>query len=210
VSKHHAPVTGQELHRLLTDFGCEIRPQKGNSHIAVIGGNEVRIPIANKQAVVDEQTMGRIARAIGVSKREVMDVLGRAAISGGKPKAKVDDGRQPAVTKADALRAVGELNAKARDIESWLRRGAHDTAVYRRIQADLILALRAIEIHPPSTDAAVEAATYDRLSPSDAGYRPSSPDPLTTGVARATGVAATAVRGHKTFTKWQHDERQSS
>lgn len=44
----------------------------------------------------------------------------------------------------------------------------------------------------------------------DTGYRPTSPDPLTTGVARATGETAAAVRRGRTITKHQHESRTTS
>lgn len=52
----------------------------------------------------------------------------------------------------------------------------------------------------------IEAETYERLNLDDRGYRPRKPDPLLTGAARATGVAARAVRRRTAITQWQHDE----
>ncbi len=44
-------------------------------------------------------------------------------------------------------------------------------------------------------------------SPDDSRYRPTRYDPLLTGVARATGETAKAIRRGKTATDWQIAER---
>jgi hypothetical protein len=64
-----------------------------------------------------------------------------------------------------------------------------------------------------ATEAAAQRAqwkqeAYARLCPPDRGYRPSSPDPLTTGPARATGLTAKAARRGKAMTRWEYDEAQ--
>lgn len=51
-----------------------------------------------------------------------------------------------------------------------------------------------------------ECETYARLSPDDKGYHPSRPDSVTTGQARATGLAAKAAKRGKTLTRWEYDE----
>lgn len=41
--------------------------------------------------------------------------------------------------------------------------------------------------------------------PDDRKFRPTTPDPITTGAARATGATAIAARRGKTLTKFQYD-----
>jgi hypothetical protein len=50
-----------------------------------------------------------------------------------------------------------------------------------------------------------EAETYARLSPSDAGYRPSSPDPLLRGPARVTSMTARAAARRRATTRYEYD-----
>lgn len=56
--------------------------------------------------------------------------------------------------------------------------------------------------------AAEEEDTYRRLSPDDSRYRPAPPDPLTTGAARVTGVAATVVKRGTTITRTEHERME--
>lgn len=56
--------------------------------------------------------------------------------------------------------------------------------------------------------ARVEEETYARFALDDRGYRPGSADPLKTGAARATGVAARVVGSKGTVTRWQYDEAE--
>jgi hypothetical protein len=55
-----------------------------------------------------------------------------------------------------------------------------------------------------------EAETYARLCPDDTGFRPSTPDSLRTGAARATGVTAKVAGRRNTITKWQYDEMEGT
>ena len=45
----------------------------------------------------------------------------------------------------------------------------------------------------------------DYVTPDDKGYVPARPDSVLTGVARATGATAKAVKRGKTLTKYEHD-----
>ena len=58
-------------------------------------------------------------------------------------------------------------------------------------------AVRAREMYAGSPDA-----------PDDPGYHPTRRDPLLTGVARATGETAAAVKRGRSVTRWQWDERR--
>jgi hypothetical protein len=57
--------------------------------------------------------------------------------------------------------------------------------------------------------ARLEEETYARLNLDDRGFRPTRPDPLTTGAARQTGVSARAARRSTAVTKWEYEEWQA-
>lgn len=54
------------------------------------------------------------------------------------------------------------------------------------------------------TRAEILARTDDSLWPDDTGYKPSAPDSLLTGPARAMGVTAKVSRRRHTITEYQH------
>lgn len=58
---------------------------------------------------------------------------------------------------------------------------------------------------PRAYRARLEEETYARLAPDDRRFRPVTPDPLTTGPARATGITAKAIRRTKAITKHEYD-----
>jgi hypothetical protein len=61
-------------------------------------------------------------------------------------------------------------------------------------------------VQPERERARVEEETYRRLALDDRRHRPTSHDPLTTGIGRATGATAVAAKRGRTMTKWQYDE----
>lgn len=75
---------------------------------------------------------------------------------------------------------------------------------------DLFRATQARE-HLEEQEARLEreraAANAPLEDPDDTKYRPVHHDPLTVGIARATGETAKAVRRGSTITGWQHRER---
>lgn len=50
----------------------------------------------------------------------------------------------------------------------------------------------------------------DFVTPDDKGYKPTAHDPLLSGVGRATGATARAVKAGKTITKHQHGAANGS
>lgn len=55
--------------------------------------------------------------------------------------------------------------------------------------------------------AQAEEEIYRQLSPNDSAFRPSLPDSLLRGAARATGETARAVRRGRTLTRFEYQQR---
>jgi hypothetical protein len=99
---------------------------------------------------------------------------------------------------AKALRSRSDERSALRDTQrkidqDWRDQQERDRAAWRARQAEL------------------EDRTYRQLSPDDTGHKPSTPDPLTTGLARASGITAKAVSRsrHRAITKHEYDRMSS-
>lgn len=109
---------------------------------------------------------------------------------------------------------TGETHKKnrARRRKQLLAQGFSPEAVekilgrLRERQAEQRAAERAASGAAERERARIEEETYRRLSLDDRRHRPTSHDPLTTGIGRATGATAKAAKRGRTLTKWQYDE----
>lgn len=200
-------ISGADLHRFLTEMDVEIGPMRGKTHVALIGDVEVRIPHARTSAV-DHSTIRRVAQALGASNNEIREALGRRNVKKGRPKPitaphqPVDMSRK--TSKADVVALAAGLRRLVTQVEQFVREGTHDAAMYERAGDAIAKATRSLYGWPPKVDKEAEAETWERLSPDDSAYKPTVFDPVTTGVARATGVAATVVKRRRTITAWEH------
>lgn len=209
MARHGKPVTGTELHRHLDRSGYEVRPQKGgNMQVAVIRGTEIRVPVTGKKNTVTPDTLGRIAAAEGRPVGDLLADLGRPVVVAGKPRSKPAAQPAPGLSKSEVLDQAVALRHRTVRIENWLKQGTHSSDLYRRVDADLRKALSVLEGYPPASfmDADLEA----RLSPDDRRYRPTTPDALTTGVARATGATAAAAKRGRTYTRYELNQRDGA
>ena len=199
--KHHAPVSGDQLHRVLTDLGWEIRNRPGARPLATWLTAEVPIPEKNRKQVADDRTIKQLADAMGIPKSDLLDVfLGRSPIKGGKPKAALEQPQPSGPSKADARAVCSRLREQVDRIDEWLAHGSRDPDTYRRVMSAISGALGELRGLPPQGD------TW--TAPDDTGFKPAQPDSVTTGVARAVGVTAQAVRRGHTLTRFQYDERE--
>jgi hypothetical protein len=199
--KGQKPVNAGQLYRVLADLRIETRARNGGGTVVIIADQETTIPPASKPKVeVRDDTIRRIANLIAgelvCDRKEVMDAfLDRKTVTAGKPTTQPSDGP----TKADTLELVAELHHQADALHTYITAGQRSPSLYRRVHDAARQGLQAIAGWPPVVTG-VE-------SPDDTAYRPTYHDPVTAGVARATGLtAAAAVRG-KTLTRWQYDER---
>lgn len=210
--KGHAPVTGDQIHKVLRDLGVEIRLRDGNADIAVIGDREIRIPKDRRKSEAPDQAINHLARALEVSRKELLDALfDRAPIKMGRSKAALPVRSVNAPSKAELLNLCSEHRSLIGEIEQWLQSSFASTGLGQQVvkvltscREDLHAAAKRLRAWPPSRP------DQEYASPDDAGYRPTRYDPVTTGVARAVGIAASAATRRTTVTKWQHDERSTS
>lgn len=193
-----APVTSHELQAVLKDLGVEMRLGRSGFLVATIDGAEIRFHGGRKE-IIGKDVLGRIAKACGAASYSdlLASLLNREPVKAGRPSQLVAEAAR-GVSKQDAREACTSLRQRLLAIDSWLARGTHSEAVYGRIRSAVVLASRELSEWPPAGEA--------WESPDDAGYAPSRPDPLTTGVARVVGRAATAVKRKDGMTKWQYEE----
>lgn len=195
-----APVMADELYRVLTDLGVEVRGTRGGGRlVAVIDGTEVPIPRPQRKRDVPPHVLTAVARAGGFTSYSEFrgSLLNRPGVKAGKLAGKVE-GHVSGVSKADCLAACAALSDRAGAVRSWVRNGSHDPDTYRKVVQAVTVALGELSAWPP------EGGTWE--SPDDTKFRPVQTDSVLNGVARATGLAARAVRRRETMTRWQHDE----
>lgn len=197
-----APITAAELHRTLTDLGIDIREGNSARCVALIDGTEVAIPRRSRRKdIVPHHTLRDIAHAGGFPSYSefLASMLDRAPIKAGKPSAPAPVQTGP--TKRDVRDLCATLRKRLVLLDRWLLNGTHDPDTYKKVMGAVSGALGELRHWPPTDTVMWE-------SPDDHGYRPSTPDPVTTGVARATGLTAITVRRRSTMTRWQHDEAE--
>lgn len=197
-----APVTSDDLHRVLDDLGVAVRASKSGFCVATVDGTEIRIPLPHKKRVVDKVTLGRLARACGADSYSdlLASLLNREPVKAGRPSQPehVDSGP----SKNDVRHACAVLRSRLSALDDWLRAGTHSPATYARILSDVTLATRSLSAWP--------VADGGWAPPDDSKFRPSRPDSVLTGAARATGITAKAVRRRDGVTKWQHEEMETT
>lgn len=197
------PVMADELHRVLTDLGIEIRnPSGGGRMVAVIDGTEVPIPRPQRKREVPPHTLALVARAGGFHSYSdlLASLLSRDPIKAGRPSQPAQ--AQTGWSRSDVLGLCEKVASKLTVIGGWARAGRHDEQVYRKLATALSAALGELRDWPPAE------GTWS--SPDDTRYRPAQTDSVLTGVARATGLTARAVRRRETLTRWQHDNATNS
>ena len=193
-----APVTSRELQAALEGLGVEMRPARAGFVVATVNGTEVKFHGA-RDAIVNKDTLRRIAQASGAASYSdfLASVMDRAPMKAGRPAPVVPDAPR-AVTKREAVAACESLRLALLSVEGWLRKGSHSPHTYGRVHDAALLASESLAHWMPGID------TWE--SPDDAGYVPTRPDSLTTGVARVAGVAVAAVRRDEAITQWEHGE----
>lgn len=197
--KGQAPVTAGELVDVLRDWGVEMRQGKGGRTVAVVDGVEVGLP-SGRKTEVSENTLRLLAGAFGATRKEFRDaVLDRRAQPAGRLAAKVET-PETGPSIGEVRVALGKLARRLDRISGWLSNGSRSAPTLARIYQAVGVAAHELSGWPPPDSASPE-------SPDDSGYRPSSPDPVTTGAARAVGTAAKAAKNRTTYTDWQIRER---
>ena len=164
----HAPITGDVLHRALTDLGVDIRTLPGKPPVAVIDNAEVRIPFPTRRQLADDRTLRRLAAALDITRRELVEVfLDGTVVKRGRNAGALAAPEPTGPTKADVLAQVAALRQKASEIEAWARCGTRSPATFQRLADDLYAASRPLNGWPPPANTTIEA-------PDDSGYRPPS------------------------------------
>lgn len=101
------------------------------------------------------------------------------------------------------LEAEGHDAATIEQIISERRERHRQRDQYNAEQADIERAHRSAQLREQA-----EAKVYAHVD--DRGHKPARHDPLTTGLARATGPAAIAVKRRKALTRHEWDQLQGT
>lgn len=195
----------KRLKRVLTELGGEQVRTDGKFAFYAVPDAKNQVPVPIKTSTDFSHAHYKLAAdALGITTGELRDLMDKRVPQRNGPGVSTTSYVSLGPTKGDVVEALAAFRKVFADFERDARKGQRDPAAYAHFYAMVRDAATCLS-RPMPGQRGGDVTPVPVLD--DKGYRPTRLDPVLTGVARATGETAKAVRRGAAATKWEHDGR---